>query len=67
MENELDLLRFRLVIHGAVACLKRDNIDINEALAAQGKAHLLVTLETVETALLWMRRMIDDALIEEKV
>ena len=66
MENELDLLRLRLIIYGAVDCLKKDNIAINDALTTQGKVHLLITLETVETALLWMRRMIDDALIEEK-
>ena len=66
MENELDLLRLRLIIHGAVDCLKKDNIAINDALTTQGKAHLLITLETVETALLWMRRMIDDALMQEE-
>ena len=66
MENELDLLRLRIIIHGAVDCLKKDNTAINEALTAQGKVKLILTLKTIETALLWMRRMIDDALMQEE-
>ena len=66
MNNELDILRLRLVIHGAVDCLKKDSIAINEALTAQGKANLNTTLETIETALLWLRRMVEDALSAEE-
>ena len=66
MENELDIIHLRLIIHGAVDCLKKDSIAINEALTVQSKVNLLTTLETVETALLWMRRMIEDAICEEE-
>ena len=66
MEREIDLLRLRLIIRGALDCLKRDTIAINEALTAQGKVNLNTTVESVETALLWMRRMIETALGEEE-
>ena len=62
MDNELNLYRMRLVIRGALDYLNRDGSDINEALTAQGKGKLNTTLETIETALLWMRRMVEDAL-----
>ena len=62
MDNELNLHRLRLVIRGALDYLNRDGSDINEALTAQGKSKLNITLETIETALLWMRRMVEDAL-----
>ena len=66
MEREIDLLRLRLIIRSALDCLKRDTIAINEALTAQGKVNLNTTVESVETALLWMRRMIETALGEEE-
>ena len=66
MENELDIIRLRLVLRGALDCLKKDEIAINEALTAQGKVKLNTTIETVETALLWMRRMVEDALNDEE-
>ena len=62
MDNELNLHRLRLIIRGALDYLNRDGSDINEALTAQGKGKLNITLETIETALLWMRRMVEDAL-----
>ena len=66
MEREIDILRLRLIIRGALDCLKRDTIAINEALTAQGKVNLNTTVDSVETALLWMRRMIETALGEEE-
>ena len=66
MDKEIDILRLRLIIRGALDCLKRDSIAINEALTAQGKVNLNTTVESVETALLWMRRMIETALCEEE-
>ena len=66
MDNELDIIQLRLVIHGAVDCLSKDSIAINEALTAQGKVKLNLTMETIETALLWMRRMVEDALNDEE-
>lgn len=66
MEKELDILRLRLIIRGALDCFKRDSIAINEALTAQGKVKLTTTIESVETALLWMLRMVEDALGEEE-
>ena len=66
MNDELDIYRLRLIIRGALDCLKRDNIDINEALTAQGKVKLTDTMETIETALLWLRRMVEDALGDEE-
>ena len=62
MDNELNLHRLRLIIRGALDYLNRDGSDINEALTAQGKVKLTITMETIETALLWMRRMVEDAL-----
>ena len=62
MDNELNLYRMRLVIRGALDYLERDSGNINEALTAQGKVNLIITMETIETALLWMRRMVEDAL-----
>ena len=62
MDNELNLHRLRLIIRGALDYLNRDGSEINEALTAQGKGKLNTTLETIETALLWMRRMVEDAL-----
>ena len=64
MDKEFDILRLRLIIHGALDCFKHDSIAINEALTAQGKANLNTTIESIETALLWIRRMIEDALGE---
>ena len=64
MDKEFDILRFRLIIRGALDCFKHDSIAINEALTAQGKANLNTTIESIETALLWIRRMIEDALGE---
>ena len=66
MNNELNLYRMRLVIRGALDYLTHDSADINEALTAQGKVNLIITMETIETALLWMRRMVEDALINEE-
>ena len=62
MDNELNLYRMRLVIRGALDYLDRDSGSINEALTAQGKVKLTITMETIETALLWMRRMVEDTL-----
>ena len=66
MNKEIDLYRLRLVIRGALDYLNRDAGDINEALTAQGKVKLTTTMETIETALLWLRRMVEDALSEEE-
>jgi hypothetical protein len=66
MNKEINLHRLRLVIHGALDYLNRDGGDINEALTAQGKVKLNMTMETIETALLWMRRMVEDALNGEE-
>lgn len=66
MDNELNLYRMRLVIRGALDYLERDSGNINEALTAQGKVNLIITMETIETALLWMRRMVEDALNDEE-
>ena len=66
MGNDLNLYRMRLVIQGALDYLDRDSGSINEALTAQGKVKLIITIETIETALLWLRRMIEDALNNEE-
>ena len=66
MKSEIDLHRLRLVIRGALDYLNRDGGDINEALTAQGKVKLNLTMETIETALLWLRRMVEDALSAEE-
>ena len=67
MNNELNLYRMRLVIRGALDYMTHDSADINEALTAQGKVNLTITMETLETALLWMRRMVEDALTNEEI
>ena len=54
------------MIRGALDYLNRDGGDINEALTAQGKVKLTVTMESIETALLWLRRMVEDALNDEE-
>ena len=66
MDKEINLHRLRLVIRGALDYLNRDGGDINEALTAQGKVKLNLTMETIETALLWMRRMVEDALNDDE-
>ena len=66
MDKEINLHRLRLVIRGALDYLNRDGGDINEALTAQGKVKLTVTMESIETALLWLRRMVEDALNDEE-
>ena len=66
MNKEIDLYRLRLVIRGALDFINRDAGDINEALTAQGKVKLNLTMETIETALLWMRRMVEDALNDDE-
>ena len=66
MNKEINLHRLRLVIRGALDYLNRDGGDINEALTAQGKVKLTVTMESIETALLWLRRMVEDALNDEE-
>ena len=66
MKSEIDLHRLRLVIRGALDYLNRDGGDINEALTAHGKVKLNLTMETIETALLWLRRMVEDALNDEE-
>ena len=65
-EGDFDLIRLRLVLRGALDCLRKDEIAINEALTAQGKGKLNATIETVETALFWMKRMVEDALHGEE-
>ena len=44
MNKEIDLYRLRLVIRGALDFINRDAGDINEALTAQGKVKLTVTI-----------------------
>ena len=46
MNKELNLYRMRLVIRGALDYLDRDSGNINEALTAQGKVKLIITMET---------------------
>ena len=62
MNNEINLHRLRLVMRGALDYLDRDGGDINEALTTQGKVKLIVTMESIETALLRLRRMVEDAI-----
>ena len=66
MNKEIDLYRLRLVIRGALDFINRDAGDINEVLTAQGKVKLTLTIDTLETALLWLRRMVEDALSDEE-
>ena len=66
MDKEINLHRLRLVVRGALDYLNRDGGNINEALTAQGKVKLTVTIDTLETALLWLRRMVEDALNDEE-
>ena len=66
MEKEIDILRLRRIVRGALDCLRRDSIAVNEALTTQGKVKLNTTIESVETALFWMRSMIEEALGEEE-
>ena len=66
MNKEINLHRLRLVIRGALDYLNRDGGDINEALTAPGKVKLTITIDTLETALLWLRRMVEDALNDEE-
>ena len=66
MNKEIDLYRLRLVIRGALDFINRDAGDINEVLTAQGKVKLTLTIDTLETALLWLRRMVEDALNDEE-
>ena len=66
MNKEIDLYRLRLVIRGALDFINRDAGDINEELTAQGKVKLTLTIDTLETALLWLRRMVEDALSTEE-
>ena len=66
MNKEIDLYRLRLVIRGALDFINRDAGDINEALTAQGKVKLTLTIDTLETALLWLRRMVEDAFSDEE-
>ena len=66
MNKEIDLYRLRLVIRGALDFINRDAGDINEGLTAQGKVKLTVTIDTLETALLWLRRMVEDSLSTEE-
>ena len=61
-DQDTNLLRMRPSVRGELDCLKRDNADINEALTLQGKVRLNATMETIETALLWLRRMIEDVI-----
>ena len=62
MKKEIDLHRLRLIIRGALDYLNRDVGDINEVLTAQEKPHLVSTMDTLETALLWLRHMVEDAI-----
>ena len=66
MDNKLDLLQMRVIVRGALDCLNRDEADFNQALASQGKYKLITTVETIQTALYWLRRMIEDCLCEEE-
>ena len=66
MDKDINLHRLRLVIRGALDYLNRDGGDINEALTAQGKVKLTLTIDTLDTALLWLRRMVEDALNDEE-
>ena len=66
MNKEIDLYRLRLVIRGSLDFINRDAGDINEVLTAQGKVKLTLTIDTLETALLWLRRMVEDALNDEE-
>lgn len=60
MKKAIDLYRLWLIIRGALDYLNRDAGDINEVLTAQEKLHLVATMDTLETALLWLRHMVED-------
>ena len=64
MNNEFDIIRLRLILRGALDCLRKDSAEINDALTKQGKVQLTATLETLETALLWMRSMVEASLCD---
>ena len=66
MNNEINLHRLRLIIRGALDYINRDGGDISEILISQGKANLNTTMNTLETALLWLRHMVEDALAEQE-
>ncbi len=55
-----------MIIRGTLDCLNRDEADFNEALASQGKYKFITMPETIQTALYWLRHMIEDAIIEKE-
>lgn len=65
MDQDINLFQIRLIVRGALDYLNRDGADINEALTLQGKVKLIITMETIETALRWLRRMVEDAIGED--
>jgi hypothetical protein len=65
MENELALLRLRLIIHGAKDFYDQDGAEIKSILEELGHAEYNKMMDSLETALIWLRRLVEDAIDSE--
>ena len=65
MKQEIDLHRLRLIIRGAKDFYDHDGAEIRVILEDLGQYGYMKTMDSIETALIWLRRLVEDAIDSE--
>ena len=65
MKQEIDLHRLRLIIRGAKDFYDHDGVEIKSILEELGHAEYNKMMDSIETALIWLRRIVEDAIDSE--
>ena len=66
MNIEFTPYHMRLIIRGALEYINRDGASISETLIKHGNPELNTTMEIIETALLWLQLIINDAILKQE-
>ena len=65
MKQGIDLHRLRLIIRGAKDFYDHDGAEVKSILEELGYAEYNKMMDSIETALIWLRRIVEDAIDSE--
>ena len=66
MKQEIDLYRLRLIIRGAKDFYDHNAAEIIEILKEIGHPDHVKTMNSIETAIIWLRRLVEDAIDQQE-
>ena len=66
MKQEIDRYRLRLIIRGAKDFYDHNSSEIIEILKEIGHPDHVKTMNSIETAIIWLRRMVEDAIEQQE-